>query len=186
MVQESSALNDLGYDLGNAAAPAQAVLEAAGEHGRAVVLSHEHRREPHGGHYDMIPICGSSRALSEIEGADRGAEQSSVILRSTSSTYASANAQTTDYVEPAWDGRSPRFDWRAYEFHRIVRLYRKTFGEGNVMIGFYEDLVSSPEAFLRNICDLWVLRFVDAAHYGRVNPGIPDRRVDAVRLANFS
>jgi hypothetical protein len=49
------------------------------------------------------------------------------------------------------------FDWRHYEYHRIIKLYQNIFGEKNVHVLTYEELKKNNNHFvskIKNICDM--------------------------------
>lgn len=116
----------------------------------ALVVSHERLSgNPHSGHYDAFAI--GRRLADLLPGARVGIviREQIALIASIYKQYVRIGGTRTlaQYLEPVWDLCLPLFDWRAYEFHRLVAHYRDLFGAARVDVWLFEALVREPRAF---------------------------------------
>jgi hypothetical protein len=153
------------------------------------VISHERLSgNPHSGHYDAREIA--YRLHEFIPGA-----RILLCIREQMGLMASCYKQyiriggikkLKDYLLPVRDYRVPLFDWRFYEYHKIIQLYFGLFGAHNVRVLLLEELKNNPELFFESLSRIMDIPFDDRHDIGKIhNPGIADNEIEYVRLTNF-
>ena len=130
-------------------------IEEARERGLVPVLSSERLSgSPHSGGYD------SKQTAERLAATFPGARVLIVIreqvemLVSVYKQYVKMGGSGTlrQYVtSPSEDSRVPLFDFRFFEYHRLIGYYQNLFGAENVLVLPYELLRAKPQTFLEHI-----------------------------------
>jgi hypothetical protein len=153
------------------------------------IISHERLSgNPHSGHYDAREIA--YRLHEFIPGA-----KILLCIREQMGLMASCYKQyiriggikkLKDYLLPVRDYRIPLFDWRFYEYHKIIQLYFDLFGAHNVGVLLLEELKTDPKLFYESLSRIMDIPFEDSLNIGEIhNPSITDSEIEYVRLTNF-
>lgn len=153
------------------------------------IISHERLGgNPHSGHYDAREIA---RRLYEF------VPQGKILLciREQMEMMASCYKQYVriggtkklkDYLLPVRDYRVPLFNWRFYEYHKIIKFYFDLFGADNVFILLLEELKKDPRLFFENLSRIMGLPFDNSIDVRKVqNPGMADNEIEYSRMMNF-
>ncbi|HZR91584.1 MAG TPA: sulfotransferase [Gaiellaceae bacterium] len=86
--------------------------------------------------------------------------------------------------------RVPWFDFRHFEYHRLLEYYRRLFGEESVLALPYEQFAADPRSFVQRIAafagrPLGEQALASLAFGSRTNPGPPATAVEARRWLNL-
>jgi hypothetical protein len=134
----------------------QPLVRAAGEaHLVPVVSSERLSGGPHAGGYDTKEIADRLAAVfpgGKVLICIR--EQKSMIL-STYRQYVRGGGTVPlrQYLQPPAVGTAlmPSFDYDYFAYHRLIAHYHKLFGDSNVLVLPYEQLVRDPAGLVRRI-----------------------------------
>ena len=157
--------------------------------GKIPVFSHERLSgNPHSGHYDAKEII--DRIFELVPNA-----KIIIVIREQISMIASCYNQyiriggtktLENYISSNWEYRIPQFNAKAYEYHRILHYYFGLFGEKNVLVLLFEDLLKDAHTFYHRVCEFMEIpkdHNVDLQK--RYNPSLPDDDIEGIRLMNF-
>ena len=150
------------------------------------VFSHERLSgNPHSGHYDMEAICRRLHFVFPHAKVIIVIREQYALIASIYKQYISIGGTRVldDFLSYRWDMRMPRFDWLAYEFHRIVKLYQSVFSPENIYVALFENLVQSPTKFLSGISDFMGV-LIEPSDLGVVNPGLAEKSIELKRIMN--
>lgn len=162
--------------------------EKARAGGRRLVFSHERLSgNPHSGHYDAKEIGDRIRSLHPEPRIILMIREQTTLMTSCYKQYVrfGGTRSLQDYLLPKWDGRIPLFNWRFYEYHRLVEYYFRTFGRSNVLVLCVEQLPRDSALIYRRLCGFLETEVLENVDLREVhNPALPDREVANRRFEN--
>ena len=78
------------------------------------------------------------------------------------------------------------FYYPYFEYHQVIELYQRLFGEKNVHIFLYEDFRTNKQAFLKAFCNKLGLTFPNAdINFDKINPRYRRGLVHLIRFKNL-
>ncbi len=132
-------------------------IERAQQNSLVLVLSAERLSgNPHSGGYDSKQIAERLAAAFPEARVLLVIREQAQMLVSAYKQYVKKGGPGTlkQYaVPPSEEPRVPLFDFRFFEYHRLVGCYQRLFGAENVLVLPYEILRADPPAFLERIGD---------------------------------
>lgn len=153
------------------------------------IISHERLSgNPHSGHYDIREIADRISIIFPNARIIICIREQISLISSIYKQYIRIGGikKIQDYLLPIWDFRIPLFDWRNYEFHRIIKYYIDLFGNDNVKVVLVEDLHNSSLDFYRELSSyIGVDLHEKYIPQGILNPGIPDEEIEHQRIRNY-
>ncbi len=164
--------------------------EYAVNESRVFVASNERLAgNPHAGHFDQDILA---RRIVEMDSSVHVL----IVVREQMSIIASIYRQYVamggvedflTYVKPGLmkRARRPRFDWRAYQYDRVINLYESLFGSSQVHVLLLEDLQNESSIFFAKLAEtLGVQGQPVDLQRARHNIGISDQDLERVRIRN--
>lgn len=181
--------NSFLYDANAARDFLLAEAHTASENGQVLVVSHERLTgNPHSGHYDSMEIA--HRLYDLLPDA-----RILVCLREQMSMLASVYKQyiriggvrkLQDYLMPPWGYRVPLFEWRAYEYDRLISHYYDIFGKEQCNVLLFEDLRADADSFFANLADIMNVSIPKNFDLRRIYyMGIAENQVERRRILNL-
>lgn len=77
------------------------------------------------------------------------------------------------------------FSFEHFEYHNIIQFYKSLFGENNVFIYLYEELLDNPRLFISNFCKETNLSLeIDNLDFSKVNLGYRQHIKSLALIAN--
>ena len=141
---------------------------------------------PHSGGYDSAGIANLlAKTFIDAKILIIIREQQSMI-RSVYKQYVRAGGVATlgRYLHPVGTARVPLFDFAFFEYHRLIALYQRLFGETEVLVLPFEALRRDAYRFASSICTFVGLPNVDRLDLTEVNPGYSASLIRARRYYN--
>lgn len=137
------------------------------------------------GHYDMQAIAIRLNKVFDQPRIMLMIRNQMPLIASIYRQYLKVGGSKTfeQFIQPG-EGRIPVFDWRAYEFHRLVEFYQELFGRENLFVVALEQITADPEIVLQNMCKFFDVEYCPPSSTKAQNKGLTDNRLKVRRRIN--
>jgi hypothetical protein len=180
---------DFDFDPDDAIAALAVELDAIRATGRVPVVSHEGLSgNPHSGGYDRLrlaqrlhQVVPHARVLMVVR------EQHAVVVSAYKQYVREGGpCSARQYLEPPKRGaiRVPLFDFRFYDYDRLIDAYQGIFGRDRVLVLTFEQLVADADEFVRSLGAFMGMPDIAHADGPQANPSLPAFGVALKRRLN--